>query len=148
MYAGFTWWVAGIPWDIAHGAGLAIVFPAWASYVMSTDWSRFADLGRNVFGIECSDNEEAAKLTVEAFKDFFKSLNMPLSLADIGISIDDKQLNELLDKATFYGKRTLGNFRILEREGRWHYLIRTLQYCGRFFQNRTLSSESSSHELL
>ena len=102
--------------DIAHGAGLAIVFPAWASYVMSTDWSRFADLGRNVFGIECSDNEEAAKLTVEAFKDFFKSLNMPLSLADIGISIDDKQLNELLDKATFYGKRTLGNFRILERD--------------------------------
>ena len=41
---------------------------------------------------------------------------MPLSLKEAGIDLTDKQLEELLDKATFYGKRTLGAFKTLERE--------------------------------
>ncbi len=102
--------------DIAHGAGLAIVFPAWASYVASTDYSRFAKLGKNVFGIEGKDDKEAAEKTIEAFKEFFASLGMPVSLSEINITLSEDALSELLDKATFYGKRTLGNFRVLQRE--------------------------------
>ena len=102
--------------DIAHGAGLAIVFPAWASYVASTDYSRFAKLGKNVFGIEGKDEKEAAEKTIESFKKFFASLGMPVSLSEINITLSEENLSELLDKATFYGKRTLGNFRVLQRE--------------------------------
>lgn len=101
--------------DIAHGAGLAILFPAWCQYVYKDDPERFAKLGRLVFGIKES-GEDGALLTIEKFKQCFRKFEMPLSLKEAGIDLSDEMLEELLDKATFYGKRTLGAFKTLERE--------------------------------
>ena len=101
--------------DIAHGAGLAILFPAWCQYVYKDDPERFAKLGRLVFGIKES-GEDGALLTIEKFKQCFREFEMPLSLKEAGIDLSDEMLEELLDKATFYGKRTLGAFKTLERE--------------------------------
>ena len=101
--------------DIAHGAGLAILFPAWCQYVYKDDPERFAKLGRLVFGIE-EKEEEGALLTIDKFKQCFRKFEMPLSLKEAGIELSDEMLEELLDKATFYGKRTLGAFKTLERE--------------------------------
>lgn len=101
--------------DIAHGAGLAILFPAWCQYVYKDDPERFAKLGRLVFGIE-EKEEEGALLTIDKFKQCFRKFEMPLSLKEAGIDLSDEMLEELLDKATFYGKRTLGAFKTLERE--------------------------------
>lgn len=101
--------------DIAHGAGLAIVFPAWADYVCDTDPSRFAQLGKAVFDLECDDVEKAARMTIDALRSFFEELGMPTTLHQAGIELDEAHLSELLDKATFNGRRTLGNFRVLER---------------------------------
>lgn len=101
--------------DIAHGEGLAIIFPAWSTYVYKEDPDRFAKMGHLVFGIE-EKGEEGAKNTIEAFKKCFRKFEMPLSLKEAGIELSDEQLEELLDKATFYGKRTLGAFKTLERE--------------------------------
>lgn len=101
--------------DIAHGAGLAIIFPAWAKYVYKTNPERFAKLGRLVFGIK-EEGEKGAEKTIEEFIAYFKKLDMPTSLADADIILSDSQMEELLDKATFYGKRTLGAFNVLSRE--------------------------------
>lgn len=101
--------------DIAHGAGLAIIFPAWSKYVYKTDPERFAKLGRLVFGIRES-GEKGAEKTIMEFTSFFKELDMPTSLAEADIILSDAQMEELLDKATFYGKRTLGAFKVLQRE--------------------------------
>ena len=101
--------------DIAHGEGLAILFPAWCTYVYKENPDRFAKMGNLVFSIE-EKGEEGALKTIEAFKDCFKKFEMPLSLKEAGIELTDQQLEELLDKATFYGKRTLGAFKTLERE--------------------------------
>ena len=101
--------------DIAHGAGLAILFPAWCQYVYKDEPERFAKLGRLVFGIKES-GEDGALLTIEKFKQCFREFEMPLSLKEAGIDLSDEMLEELLDKATFYGKRTLGAFKTLERE--------------------------------
>ena len=101
--------------DIAHGEGLAILFPAWSTYVYKENPERFAKMGNLVFGIE-EKGEEGALKTIEAFKDCFRRFEMPLSLKEAGIDLTDEQLEELLDKATFYGKRTLGAFKTLERE--------------------------------
>lgn len=102
--------------DIAHGAGLAIVFPAWAAYVCSENYSRFSYLGRELFSIEGQDDKIVCEKTIEAFKAFFSSLGMPVSLSEMNITLSSDQMEELLDKATFYGKRTLGDFKVLHRE--------------------------------
>ena len=41
---------------------------------------------------------------------------MPVSLRELGINPSDKQLDELADKAVFFGRRTLGAFKVLQRD--------------------------------
>ena len=38
--------------EIAHGAGLSVLFPAWALYEMERDIPRFAQLANRVLGVE------------------------------------------------------------------------------------------------
>ena len=55
-------------------------------------------------------------LEFEAFEDYFRKIHMPVSLRELGINPSDKQLDELADKAVFFGKRTLGAFKVLQRD--------------------------------
>jgi alcohol dehydrogenase YqhD (iron-dependent ADH family) len=73
--------------DVAHGAGLAVVIPAWMKYTMKQNPGRLAQLGVNVFGIQADymDIERTALKTIEAVKAWFKSLSMPLTLNELGI---------------------------------------------------------------
>jgi alcohol dehydrogenase YqhD (iron-dependent ADH family) len=43
-------------------------------------------MARNVFGITGSDDMEAAKKGIEAVREFFASLEMPSTLAEVGIT--------------------------------------------------------------
>ncbi|MDG5800035.1 iron-containing alcohol dehydrogenase [Marinilabiliaceae bacterium ANBcel2] len=98
-------------YDLTHGAGLAIVFPAWMQYVLDEDnaW-KFAKMARNVFGVKIEDDIEAAKKGIEEVKKYFKSLDMPLSLKDV--DIDDQYLEEMGEKCTLFG--AVGVMRKLE----------------------------------
>jgi len=74
--------------DVAHGAGLAIVFPAWMRYVYKQDVSRFAQFAVRVWNIEMDffDPEKTALAGIEAIKTFYKSIGLPTSLSEIGIT--------------------------------------------------------------
>jgi len=53
-------------YDIAHGAGLAIIFPAWMRYVYKEDIPRFAKFANQVFNIDINPfnlEETALKAT-------------------------------------------------------------------------------------
>lgn len=73
--------------DIAHGAGLSVLFPAWALYVMEHDIPRFAQLATRVFGVEMDFNhpERTAREGILTMKRFFAEIDMPVRLAQIGI---------------------------------------------------------------
>lgn len=88
--------------EVTHGAGLAVIAPAWMRYVWQSAPERFLTLGRLVFGIEPVDPEEddvavsseeaerdAILATIDAFSEFFTSLGMPTRLADFGVSAED-----------------------------------------------------------
>ena len=84
--------------EITHGAGLAVVMPAWMRYVWRTDPERFLDFAAAVFGIEpveeeYSPREEAVEDAITAAIDelqaFFRSLGMPATLGDFGMTPDD-----------------------------------------------------------
>lgn len=103
-------------YDIAHGAGLAIVFPAWMKFVYKKDIPRFAQFANRVFGIEINtrDLEETALAGIRALEDFFRSLKMPIRLSEADIT--DEHFEEMAEKATDHGSKTVGDFVKLKKE--------------------------------
>ena len=98
-------------YDCAHGAGLAVVMPAWMSYVRETDVARFARFARNVFGAGVGDSDDAASLAgIAAFRGWLKSLGLPLTFAELGAREED--IPVLLRTLNLNGN-TLGGFRPL-----------------------------------
>ena len=97
-------------YDIAHGAGLSIIFPAWMKYVYKTDIQKFVDWARRVFDIavEIDNPEQTVLKGITALEGFFRSINMPVRLSDAGIN--DEKVDEMAHKATAGGTKTLGNF--------------------------------------
>ncbi len=73
-------------YDCAHGAGLAVVVPAWMEYVMQHDVSRFARFAVNVFGAEMdyANPERTAREGIRRLRVFFGELGMPATLSEIG----------------------------------------------------------------
>jgi alcohol dehydrogenase len=78
-------------YDCAHGAGLAVVFPAWMTYNMKHDINRFAQLAVRVWGcqMDFAHPENTAKAGIAALKQFLKSMGMPLSFAELGAREED-----------------------------------------------------------
>lgn len=83
--------------EIAHGAGLAVCFPAYAKYIYKKSpiaFMRFLRLAYQVFEVEPSmDKEKDCLLGIERLVEFFKNLNMPTKMADLGI--DKSELEDL-----------------------------------------------------
>lgn len=86
-------------YDVTHGAGMAIIFPAWMKYVMNKDIERFARMATNVFDIEKTNksSEELAKEGISAMEEFFKSLGLSTSLIESEIPCD--RFEEMAAKA-------------------------------------------------
>ena len=77
-------------YDCAHGAGLAVVMPAWMTYVHAADDARFARFARNVFGAGKDEPDEKAALSgIAAFRRWLKSLGLPLTFAELGAKEED-----------------------------------------------------------
>lgn len=95
-------------YDITHGEGLAIITPRWMRHILSErTMDRFVKYGINVFGIDPTlPKQEIAGKAIDATYEFFKSINIPMHLRDVGIDesrIDEMAhhiaVNEGLDKA-------------------------------------------------
>lgn len=73
-------------YDITHGEGLAILTPHWMEFALNENTAdKFADYGRNVWGIQAEDNMEAAKKAIQCTKEFFKEMGLPATLTEVGI---------------------------------------------------------------
>lgn len=92
---------------VAHGAGLAVLFPAWAKYVYKHNISRFAQFARRVWNVNETDDKKAAEAGIEAMSQFFKSIGMPTTLNEFGIG--EENIPKLTDLCTFYGQRTINS---------------------------------------
>ena len=101
-------------YNVAHGAGLAVVFPAWMKYVYGQDIQRFVQFAVRVWDVDFAfgEQERIALEGIERQKRFFKSLGLPVSLGDMQIPGD--RLEEMAGKGTKSGP--LGNFKKLHQE--------------------------------
>lgn len=108
-------------WDIAHGAGLAVITPVWMRYVYEEDIEIFAKLGVNVFGLDYDfDNPKAtAEETIRRFEAFFRSLGMPSRIRDFNVGeVTDEVLHEMARRIPYYkeNKTRIGTVKSLSED--------------------------------
>ncbi len=96
--------------DIAHGAGLAVIIPAWMQYVFRHDIRRFVQYAVRVWGVEQNffDPEKTALEGIARTKAYFASIGLPTSLSEIGIG-EDAFAHMAANCRKFDGD-TVGNF--------------------------------------
>jgi alcohol dehydrogenase YqhD (iron-dependent ADH family) len=83
-------------YDIAHGAGLAALTPTWMRYVYKTNVGMFAQFALNVMGAPYEREAEKAALGgIARLEEFFKKLDLPITISQTGI--DEKNF-ELMAK--------------------------------------------------
>ena len=76
--------------QVAHGAGLAVVVPAWMAFMAHHKPSKVAQLGRRIFGVDEKDDRTAAIETVASLRAFFTAvLRMPTNFKGLGIESPD-----------------------------------------------------------
>ena len=100
-------------YDCAHGAGLAVVMPAWMEYVMSTDVPRFARFAERVWDVREDDPTVAAKEGIRRYRAWLRSIGMPQTFAELGAKEED--IPTLVKTLGLRGN-ALGNFRPLHDE--------------------------------
>ena len=91
----------------AHGAGLAVVMPAWMDYVMKAGVERFAQFAAKVFAVPEGDLETMAREGVRRYRAWLHEIGMPLTFAELGAKEED--ISALVAKLGLRGN-TLGTF--------------------------------------
>lgn len=104
----------GAIYDVAHGAGLAVVFPAWMKNVYTHDTARFVRFFDKVWGVEPDywNPEESILRGISVMENFFRSIGMPVTLEELGVP--DDRLEEMAQKSNWSGP--LGNFVPIDTE--------------------------------
>jgi alcohol dehydrogenase YqhD (iron-dependent ADH family) len=102
-------------YDVAHGAGLAVMFPAWMKFVMQHDVMRFAQFAVRVWGCEMDfqNPERTALQGIERYEQFVSSLGMPIRFAELGAKAEDIPT---LVKTLGLGENSIGSFVKLTEE--------------------------------
>ena len=95
-------------YDCAHGAGLAVIMPAWMEYVMPHGPMRFAQAAVRVWGCEMdfAHPEVTAREGISRFRQFLRSIGMPTTFAELGARAEDIPL--LVEKFGLGDGRTGG----------------------------------------
>lgn len=107
----------GSKYDKAHGATLSALWGSWAAYVYENDPARFAHFAEKVWGITGENTEAAAKAGIQRTVAFFRELEMPTNLEELGIGeVTEEDLRELAMSATQDDTVTLSHIKPLHAE--------------------------------
>ena len=114
--------------DVAHGAGLAVVTPAWMKYVCKENMNMFVQFAVNVMGVSGSFREPEAIAAdgIARLEAFYKKLGLVLTLRELGIGED--AFEDMAKKATgaYFGKeQALGSFKPLM----WQDIVKIFKLC-------------------
>lgn len=99
--------VSGLYPEVAHAAGLSVLFSAWTRYYLNYDMDKFDKLGKNVFGLNNPNKLENGLLAIEEFEKLFEVLQMPRTFKDLGISNPD--IDKLVALFAQDGTRVVGH---------------------------------------
>lgn len=95
-------------YDVAHGAGLAVIVPRWMRYVSKINPKKFHQFRKNIMKTENIDQ------AIDKLEKFFISLGMPSTLEEIGY--DPKDLDILVNYIDYTKEGYVGNYVKLRKE--------------------------------
>lgn len=102
-------------YDIAHGAGLAIVTPAWMKYVCHANMDRFVQFATRVFDVSypMAEKESIVREGILRLEAWYRRMGLPIRLSEVGIGRD--RFAEMAGKCMI-GRSREGNFQKLDQE--------------------------------
>ena len=93
-------------YDVAHGAGLAVLTPAWMKYVHKDNLDMFVQFAVNVMGVDKGfrAKEEVIREGIARLQNFYRVMGLPQALTELGI--DESRHEEMAKKCTeiYYGE--------------------------------------------
>ena len=95
-------------YDVAHGAGLAVIMPAWMEFVYKHDIMRFAQAAVRIWGCEMNfiNPELTALEGIQCFRSFLSYIGMPINFEELGAREED--IPKLVEKMGIGNGRTGG----------------------------------------
>lgn len=79
-------------YGVTHGAGLAVMTPAWMTFMATHNPKKGAQLARRVFDVNIEDDTQAALEGISRLRAFYASLGLPITLAQLGVEDPDFDL--------------------------------------------------------
>jgi alcohol dehydrogenase YqhD (iron-dependent ADH family) len=104
-------------YDVAHGAGLAVLTPAWMQYVHKDNLNMFVQFSVNVMGVQMSfrDPEAIVQEGIGRLQAFYRRMGLPQTLQELGI--DEKHIETMArrcSKEAFGEERPIGGLKKLK----------------------------------
>lgn len=85
--------------DSAHGDGLAVIQPAWLTYINRKRPEKFVQFSARVFGLERKadmSDVEYGQAGIDALKSTFKAWGLPSTLKELGVK--EEMLPGIIDR--------------------------------------------------
>lgn len=102
-------------YGVTHGAGLAVIVPAWMTFMATHNPKKIAQFAHRVFAVpETDDLEEMALTGVSRLKHFFRYIGLPVTFGELGIEHPDIDL--LVKKLHEHKGELVGNYVKLNKE--------------------------------
>lgn len=102
--------------NISHGAGLSVLFPAWAEFVMKYDTMKFAQLANRLWGVQMNFDhpEKTAVDGIKAMRAYFKEIGMPITMSELGLKPEDYE--DIINLTTKNGTAKIKSYIDLGKE--------------------------------
>lgn len=97
-------------YDVAHGAGLAVVNPAWMAYVATKNPDKVVQFATRVMKVNGKGRttDDIIREGVSRLKEFYTGIGMPVTLSQLGIEHPD--IDRLVDKLHEHKGNPIGNY--------------------------------------
>ena len=96
-------------YNVTHGAGLSVIFPAWMTWMTEHNVDKIAQYAVRVWGVEESDDKKKVALEgIARLKAFFKSIGLPVTFKELGIENPD--IDRLADSLHRNKGEFVGNY--------------------------------------
>lgn len=76
-------------YNVTHGAGLAVIFPAWMTFMAQRAPGKIAQFARRVFDVKEHKDDAAALEGIDCLKAFLGSIGLPVTFAELGVENPD-----------------------------------------------------------
>lgn len=102
-------------YDVTHGAGLAVIFPAWLTYMINHNVGKVAQYAERVWDVPVSEDQKAvAQEGITRLKAFLCEIGMPTTFRELGIEHPD--IDKLVKHLHANKGERVGNYVPLDRQ--------------------------------